>query len=320
MEGGMHLLTVALEKAVAANNGLGGKGVPVQINSKVTAMTDLGSHISVTVQKGETVETKEYAAVFNTTTLGCLQKIDISGLNLDKEVLTGIRVLGYDRSCKLAIKFRHNWWQDIALLGGASNTDLPVRTVVYPSWNDGPNNPAVLLASYTWAQDATRIGALIHNTDKEISDKEDPVLVLALENLVKLFASTAIRPTLQQLKDLYISHHAFAWQQDPATAGAFALFGPQQFKDMYPYMRDGYCDNKFFIAGEATSAHHAWIVGALDSAAFVVAKYFAANDKFEALAHLKASDQVSGGAGKLPEEFDEDVFLEQVKLGKKAKA
>ena len=34
---------------------------------------------------------------------------------------------------------------------------------------------------------------------------------------------------------------------------------------MYPNLIRPACDSRFYIVGEAASAHHAWIVGALDS-------------------------------------------------------
>lgn len=47
--------------------------------------------------------------------------------------------------------------------------------------------------------------------------------------------------------------------------GAFALFGPSQFRVMYPEITKP-LHGVLHFAGEACSVYHAWVVGALDSA------------------------------------------------------
>ncbi len=56
--------------------------------------------------------------------------------------------------------------------------------------------------------------------------------------------------------------------------GAYAAFGPADFSTLYPYLtRPAGCGLLHF-AGEAISAHHAWIVGALESGYRVVSAFF----------------------------------------------
>ena len=160
----------------------GTQPVNVKLNSRVVAMTDNGeSGISVQVE-GQAPQT--YAAVFNTTTMGCLQQMDLSGLNLppgaslDQDPLTAIRTLGYDRATKVAIKFSQAWWIPTITLGGVSSTDLPISNVVYPSWND-ETEPHVIIVSYSWAQDATRMASLM-TPESSIGGKfpNDPIVQL----------------------------------------------------------------------------------------------------------------------------------------------
>ena len=47
--------------------------------------------------------------------------------------------------------------------------------------------------------------------------------------------------------------------------GAFALFGPSQFRISYPEITKP-LHGVLHFAGEACSVYHAWVVGALDSA------------------------------------------------------
>ena len=217
------------------------------------------------MQVDDELSPRSYYAVFNTTTMGCLGQMDTSGLGLSDEQQTAIRALSYDRSCKVAIKFSKAWWVDLGVepgKGGSSATDLPIRTVVYPSWIDGddPNNPAVAIVSYTWALDATKIGALIRSPSDFAQNAQ--LLDLVLNNLSRVYDSK-ITPT--QLKELVLDHHAYAWHQEPNMAGAFALFGPGQFTSLYPAVQMPAADGRFYMAGECVSAHHAWVVGALDS-------------------------------------------------------
>ena len=109
--------------------------------------------------------------------------------------MTSIRALGYGASCKVAIYFKTPWWQlapyDINR-GGVARTDLPLRVCVYPSYNNkdqnlnpdwDPEKPAVLLCSYTWGQDAQRIGSLI---SKEAPVGEEQLKNVLLHNLALL--------------------------------------------------------------------------------------------------------------------------------------
>lgn len=219
-----------------------------------------------------------YCTVFNTTTLGCLSRMDISSLDLHPTQKNAIRSLHYDDSAKVALQFSYPWWiVDCGIKnGGASTTDLPLRTCIYPSYNlhDGEDMPAILLASYTWAQDATRFGSMIANTiepTQKHPPSEEELVELILQNLARLHAG---KMTYVKLKAAFTGvYHAWSWSNDPFTAGAFAFFGPGQFSNLYPYLTRPAADSKFHIVGEAASAHHAWIVGSLDSAYGAVLKF-----------------------------------------------
>jgi monoamine oxidase len=193
---------------------------------------------------GETIPRKPYATVFNTTSLSCLQRIDVTDLELMPSQKDAIRCLHYDDSAKVAIRFKRPWWiTDCAIArGGAANTDLPLRTCVYPSYNldDGAEHPAVLLCSYVWAQDANRIGSLIR--DDQLLDSESELLELMFRDLAALHHPYI---TYENIKKEYDTHYAFSWSHDPYTSGAFALFGPGQFANFFPYLSMPTADSKF---------------------------------------------------------------------------
>ncbi|CAM1507624.1 Fc.00g072650.m01.CDS01 [Cosmosporella sp. VM-42] len=229
---------------------------------------------------GEEAPRTGYTTVFNTTSLGCLARIDTQSLNLHPSVKDGIRCLHYDDSAKLALRFSYPWWiVDCKITeGGAATTDLPLRTCVYPSYNihDDKEKPAVLLASYTWSQDATRVGSLV---GKE--EKERELVDLVLRDLAKLHAKHI---SYECIKKAYTGdYNVFSWTHDPFTSGAFALFGPGQFSHLYPLLSLPAADGKFHIVGEAASVHHAWVVGSLDSAVAAVHRFLR---RFELKKHL----------------------------------
>ena len=216
---------------------------------------------------------KAYSQVICTVPLGCLAAIDIPTDDLSYMKRLAIRALNYDTSTKIALRFATRWWEDPNIMpegrtikGGISSTDLPIRTCVYPSYGfsatSGPL-PGVMLASYTWAQDAQRLGGLAQAVPGSESDQ---LLVdLTLKNLSALHGVS-----VEKMGPLQ-AHFAWNWHADPHARGAFALFGPGQFgqsgegNSMFASMKAPGAKGKLHIAGEATSAHHAWVLGALNS-------------------------------------------------------
>ncbi|KAM7211266.1 putative amine oxidase [Rhypophila decipiens] len=216
--------------------------------------------------------TKTYSCVFNTTTLGCLEHMDTTAAGLNSATRTATRALGYGPSCKVAIRFTHAWWihdlpaDTCVKRGGLGHSDLNMRTCVYPSYNinDPPGTPAVLLVSYTWQQDAQRLGSLFTGDPSTETALRD----LLIADLVKLHSSNRPGdPTPEQLYDIiqpaYMTHFAWDWYTNPNTAGAFAFFRPFQFSSMWGKMIQPSGD--VVVVGEHASPHHAWVVGALES-------------------------------------------------------
>ncbi|KAI9768111.1 MAG: hypothetical protein M1839_004192 [Geoglossum umbratile] len=233
-----------------------------QLQKKVTSIAHSepkGPPMIVKVE-GER-EDRRYDTVFCTPTLGCIQKMDLRKAKLNWGQKSAIRGLAYGPATKVAIKFSRPWWiTDCGIAGaGIGSTDEPLRTCVYPSYNlhDGANNPAVLLCSYAWQQDALRIGSLIRPNSPE---GEDELKELMLQGLARLH-----NISYDTIKPLYITHHAWDWYQNPYTMGAYADFNPAQFSTLYPYLSRPAASGLLHFAGEAMSAHHAWIVGALES-------------------------------------------------------
>ncbi|KAA8645834.1 hypothetical protein EYZ11_011931 [Aspergillus tanneri] len=273
IEGGTEILTKAMQAEIDKK-----PEPPIQKNTRVTGIgidrSKEGTDNNIIVHCAEG-EPQPYATVFNTTSLGCLQRMDLTELELHPTQKDAIRCLHYDHSVKVAIKFRHPWWRTKCGIveGGVASTDLPLRTCVYPSYNihDSEDEPAVLLVSYTWAQDATRVASLVKNEAHPQPDPDCALMQVILYNLWLLHCNNI--KSVEDIKEEYMEHHAYSWSDDPDMAGAFALYGPGQFSNFYAYLTRPAADSKFHIVGEASSTHHAWIVGALDSAYAAVHRF-----------------------------------------------
>ncbi|KAK7678543.1 hypothetical protein QCA50_018415 [Cerrena zonata] len=230
------------------------------------------SHMQVTyLDDNGNEHHRNYPHVISTVPLGCLQTIDTDNAGLLYGQREAIRSLQYDASTKIGIKFEKRWWQDPTVMGegrtiqgGQSSADIPIRVCVYPSYGlDCPSAPGVLLASYTWAQDARRFGSLAQGQNTA-ADKD--LLKITLNNLEKLHRIP------QSKFGKVVDHKTHAWYNDRYSRGAFALFGPGQFgpandkTSLFASIKAPAADGRFHIAGEATSVHHAWVLGALNSA------------------------------------------------------
>jgi monoamine oxidase len=164
IEGGMQMVPNAMAEKLASKDWPPlrpyNPSWQVALNTPVTKLAYDASAKQVSVETFTGSKTS-YDMVFNTTAMGPLQRMDLSGLNLPNVVLDAIRSLSYDRATKVAIKFKQAWWKTLYnISGGISKSDLPISNVVYPSWDVG-DGPAVLMVSYSWAQDATRMGSMV---------------------------------------------------------------------------------------------------------------------------------------------------------------
>ncbi|KAG8835722.1 hypothetical protein FRC17_001513 [Serendipita sp. 399] len=213
-------------------------------------------------------------------------------------VHNALRELQYSPSIKFGIQFKSAWWEELGIEGGQSYTDRPCRAVVYPSLGPGLENSSksnVLIASYNGMQDSQRLGALMRGHD---SPEEKVLLGLIMKDL-----SVIHNKPLRELEEQYIDHHAWDWYANSGTLGklwnappircttsdhgvlgAFAWFGPGnyislgvdtqiltrnlgQFREVYPHLTmPASSKQRLFFAGDATSACHGWVAGALNSA------------------------------------------------------
>jgi monoamine oxidase len=163
-----------------------------------------------------------------------------------------IRQLHYDASAKILFQCRRRFWEDEGIFGGGTITDLPIRNLYYPD-HGRETGRGVILASYTWSEDAQRWGSL--SPADRISQ--------ALENVA------VIHPKVLEAFEVGTS---WMWHDDEFAGGAFALFDPGQQTLLYEHIIAP--EGRIHFAGEHASLAHAWIQGAIESGLRVAHEIF----------------------------------------------
>jgi monoamine oxidase len=185
--------------------------------------------------------TADYAIC--TLPFSVLREIEVTP-TFSREKQKAIRELNYCASTKILFQTRTRFWERDGIVGGTTTTDLPVRRICYPSYSDPGQERGLLLASYTWGQDALRWGAMDEETRVE----------QALEDVAK------IHPAVLEEFECGTSYD---WYGDRFAAGAFALFEPGQESRLQEHIVAP--EGRVHFAGEHCSLWHAWIEGSLES-------------------------------------------------------
>ena len=215
----------------------------VRLGAEVHAIDQDTESVTVHVrtQAGRTVERADFAIV--TIPFSVLRHVEVI-TPFSREKQCAIRQLNYHASTKVLFQVRRRFWEEEdGILGGATVTDLPIRRMNYPSPNPATDR-GLLLASYTWGQDALQWGAM----DPETRLEE------ALDDVAQ------IHPRIRVEFEVGASH---AWYGDRWARGAFAMFAPEQQSALQADIVRP--EGRVLFAGEHCSLYHAWIQGALES-------------------------------------------------------
>jgi monoamine oxidase len=216
----------------------------IRFGARVSSIHHDANGVTVTYRAGSALNPVRGDHCIVALPFSVLRHIEISG-GLDRQKQRAIRTLHYDQSTKIFMQFRTRFWEEgeYPIRGGSSVTDLPIRAVYYPD-HGRETGRGVLLASYTWSQDAERWAALT----------EDERILQALENLEKLHPEAITQ---------FEGGATKAWHHDPYAAGAFAMFQPGQERRLYDHIIKP--EGRLHFAGEHASLAHAWIQGAIES-------------------------------------------------------
>ena len=163
---------------------------------------------------------RSYAHVISTLPLPVLRTIDMTQCKLDLIQENALRQLQYGPSIKIGILFTENWWTigkdkdgvPFNIVGGQSSTDLPIRTIVYPSHGANTNVPSkTLMASYCWTSDAERLGTWFQSGDQTNNKK--------LKDLVLKNLAAVHNVTYEYLESRFLLMHAWDWNDYEFTMG-----------------------------------------------------------------------------------------------------
>ena len=88
--------------------------------------------------------------------------------------------------------------------------------------------------------------------------KEDELIEDALNQLALIHGPMVRQEYAKQ-------YFVMNWNDNPLSLGAFSLYGPAEFATLYRSMIKAEVNGHVHFAGEATSVHHGWIEGAVNS-------------------------------------------------------
>ncbi len=215
----------------------------IRFGAKMIAMDQSPDDVTIHYQTfaGKFTETGDYAII--TVPFPVLRHVEVLK-PFTRAKQRAIRQLHYDASAKILFQCKRRFWEeDDGIFGGGTLTDLPIRNLYYPD-HGRETGRGIILASYTWSEDAQRWGSL----------KPDDRIVQALDDVAEIHPQIA--------KEFEVGT-SWMWHDDEFAGGAFALFDPGQQTLLHEEIVKP--DGRIHFAGEHTSLHHAWIQGAFES-------------------------------------------------------
>ncbi|QFZ19175.1 flavin monoamine oxidase family protein [Saccharothrix syringae] len=133
------------------------------------------------------------------------------------------------------------------VFGGGSTTDNPNRFTYYPSHPVPGSEGGVVLASYSWSDDAAHWDSL----------DDHQRYVYALRNLQAVHG--------RRIEVFYTGYgQTQSWLRDPYAFGEAAVYTPHQMTSFH--LDVGKPEGPLHFAGEHVSLKHAWIEGAVETA------------------------------------------------------
>jgi monoamine oxidase len=222
-------------------------GTHILLNQKVTHIIQSDGGVSVRAVDCVDGLVQEYNAdyVIVTIPFTVFQYIDVIPYeSISFKKWQAIREVTNVPSVKIGIEFRRRFWEDLNY--GNIVSDLPTRFTFMPSHDKGSNKPGVMLASYSWGQNA-----LLWN-----SKSKEEIIKEVLEDLFKIYG--------EQVYTEMLNFVVYNWSKNPFSAGCFTLYTPGQAIDIGDYIKKP--EGRIHFAGEHTSSFHGWIEGAIESA------------------------------------------------------
>ncbi len=232
--GGIDMIAHAMAREV---------GDAIRFGAKVTAVRQDASGVRVTYEPSSAPGTTEEATAdwcICTIPLSILGQMD---LQVGDPMKRAIDSVAYSTSVKAGLQFKRRFWEeDDAIYGGFSHTDLPIRTIAYPSHGMNTGGPGVLYGAFMFGAYSYEFTGM---TPAE-----------RLKRIVEY--GTQIHP---QYAQEFQSGVSVAWHRMPFSLGCFAWWTGDLLKEHYANLRA--IDGRFALAGEALApAVGGWLEGA----------------------------------------------------------
>lgn len=220
----------------------------IKFNEKVIRIINREDEVLVLARNTITGEIDTYRGdyLIITVPFSVLQFIEVypyETFSFDK--WKAIRELHYVAATKVGIEFKKRFWQKEGLEGANLITDFPNRFIYTPSPASSIQGPGVVLASYSWGDNAKLWNAL----------PEEERINQALQDLAKIHGP--------EVYSEFLNGASYSWSQNPYSAGCFTLFKPNQGAT-YPEIIEK-PEGRIHFAGEHASDFHGWIEGAIQS-------------------------------------------------------
>uniref|UniRef100_A0A8C3HPD9 Amine oxidase n=1 Tax=Chrysemys picta bellii TaxID=8478 RepID=A0A8C3HPD9_CHRPI len=221
----------------------------IQFHSPVVKILTKGDQVRVFYRRANTLVplsvTADYVLV--TTTAKAARLIKFSP-PLSPLKTHALRSIHYSKDVKIALACTKKFWEKDGIHGGRSITDRPSRFIYYPSHNF-PSGLGVILASYTWGDDAEIF----------ISLSDEKCVDVVLEDLAEIHQVP--KDYIRSVCNKYVIKK---WGLDRYSMGSYVSFTQYQYVDYSKALFQN--EGRIHFSGELTAQPHAWIDTAMKSA------------------------------------------------------
>ena len=168
-------------------------------------------------------------------------------------------------SCKVFYPLKARYWE----VGKAEQkepeipqviiTDSFVQSVYGMALDEDGDYPGVVLASYTWEDDATKL----------VADNDDELATRCLEHLDHLLERCGIKDRISRYVDRQNKPRVHHWVRSQWHRGCARLYRPGNWdldSALLTFNRDYSAASHLYFAGEAYSVEGGWVEPALRSA------------------------------------------------------
>ena len=242
--GGMDRITHAMAERVP--------GI-VRMNAKVTAIQQDDTGVTVVYEDvgtpGVRMEAKADYCIC-TVPLTIMGQMD---LQVGPKMKAAVDSMAYFSSVKVGLQFKRRFWeQDESIFGGLSHTNLPIRSIGYPSGDLNGPGKGMLYGAFNFGIYALEFSSM------PVAERIRKTVEYGMQ----------IHP---QYKDEFENGVSVAWHRMPFSLGCGASWNEQKRKDHFAGVYD--FDGRIVCAGEAVAAAvGGWQEGAILSALDVVGR------------------------------------------------